>query len=452
MNSLKTRLLVSSVIVLVFFVGFTGFVLDSSFVRKATSSVSLRLQSQVYDLIRLVDQDERDGLLDFPAMLPNPRLMQPNSGYYAAVSQDQKIQWRSPSSEGIEIPYNNLYLNPGEHRFTKVKASNGSELFLLSLGYVWADEKEKPVLYIFHVAESDQNFLREVSLFRKSLWLLLGLIIILSLIIQRLTLNWGLMPLNRLRKDLTDIEEGKREYLNNNYIEEIKDLTTDLNTLLRFERGRQKRYRNSLGDLAHSFKTSLAIINSTVNNDQINKKTKTILVDQVGTLNDLVTYHLRRAQAAGTKASLSKPVNVQGLVDKIILALSKVHQVKNIQFIQDIDKKAMFYGDKGDLLEVLGNLLDNAHKWCNNTVKLTATETKQDDGTLLTIVVEDDGPGVPDEKKSAILKRGVRADEHTPGHGIGLSILTDIVAAYSGEIVVTDSDLGGAKFRVNFRH
>lgn len=450
MNSLKARLLLSSVIVIVFFGILTGIILDRAFIAKATTAVSLRLQSQIYELISLDEVDEKTDL-DFPKNLLNKRLLMPKSGYYAAVSYENKIIWQSPSTGDLKIPYTAI-VQPGEHKLSEVKASDGSTLFLLSLGYVWANDAEKQVIYVFHVAETDKHYQRDLHYFRMNLWRLLVIIVILMVLIQIIVLNWGLGPLARLRKDLSDIEEGKREYLDSNYVDEIRNLTKDLNTLLKFERERQKRYRNSLGDLAHSFKTSLSIINSTVNNDRINIKTKTVLIEQVDNLTDLVTYHLRRAQAAGTKASLSKPVNVKVLIDKIVSALKKVHQDKNIVVETDIDAKAMFYGDKGDLLEVLGNLLDNACKWCNSKVKLTVTENKESDGALLTLVVEDDGPGIVDDKKQEILKRGIRADEKIAGHGIGMSILTDIVAAYSGDISVSDSELGGAKFIVYFKH
>jgi len=451
MNSLKTRLSLSSTIVLIFFVSLTGIIIDRAYVAKATSSVSIRLQSQIYEILRKANLDERDDLLGLSNVTLDSHLTEEKSGYYAAIAHDNKVSWYSPSNKGIQIPYYKN-LKPGEHKFQLIQADDGSQLFLLSIGYDWSIEDVKPLYYTFNVAESDITYRNEISVFRYNLWSGLGLIVLLSFFIQKLVIKWGLKPLVRLRNDLSLIEEGKRDYLESNYIDEIKDLTTDLNTLLRFERARQERYRNSLGDLAHSFKTSLSIINSTTKHEIFNEKDKGTLIEQVDVLNDLVTYHLRRAQAAGTKASLNKPVNVQLLIDKIRLALSKVYKDKKITLQLTVDSKAMFYGDKGDLLEVLGNLLDNAYKWCNNVVKITVIEEKKSNEKLLTIAIENDGPGIPDDKQQEILKRGIRIDEHTPGHGIGMSIVTDIIAAYCGELTVSNSNLGGAKFVVSFKH
>ena len=448
MNSLKNRLLLASTIVLILFGTIVGMVLDYAHTSSALASVSIRLQSQIYEVLSVADLEDKDNLLDLPASLPNSHLMEKKSGYYASIAYEDKVYWASPSNEGLNIPYN-TNLKPGEQKFTLIQADDGSDLFLLSLGYSWGDDDENPIYYTFNAAESDSNYNRELSAFRYNLWTWLFGIIALSLVIQTIVLNWGFKPLVKLRKDLNLIEEGKREYLDGNYIDEIKELTKDLNTLLKFERARQKRYRNSLGDLAHSFKTSLSIINSTLNTEIINKRTKSALVEQVDVLSDLVTYQLRRAQASGTKASLSKPVKVAVLVDKIKLALAKVYQDKNISFVQRVDQAAMFYGDKGDLLEVLGNLLDNAHKWCKAQVVITCEEIKTEN-TVLIITVEDDGSGIEDDKKQKILKRGVRSDEQTPGHGIGMSIVADIIAAYEGQVTVADSALGGAKFVVTF--
>ena len=450
MKSLKSRLLGSSIFVLLIFVIIIGLLLDRANVAKSKAHINLGLQSQIYDLERDAKLT-RNGELALPEQLNQLQLMQPMSGHYAAVAKDGEIIWQSKSNLGIKLPYITK-LKPGQRKFKTVKAEDGSDLFLLSLGYVWVDENDNPLLFIFNVALSARTYQQELLSYRHTLLLSLGSIVLLYLIIQSIILAWSLKPLVRVRENLSEIEQGTRDYLDSNYISEIKDLTADFNTLMRFERARQERYKNSLGDLAHSFKTPLAVIKATTNSAEIDNKTQRVLTEQVIALDELVTYQLKRAQTLGSRASLAKPVYLNQTINKVTGALLKVYSDKNVKLSQNIDDNSVFYGEEGDILEVLGNLLDNAFKWCQNKVKITANIEELGNATALTIIVEDDGRGIDDTQKQLILKRGVRADEQTPGHGIRMSILTEIIEAYCGELNVEDSDLGGAKFIVKFKH
>lgn len=452
MKSLKNRLLFSSTLVLIVAIATIGFIIERAYIEKTTASLKLRLQAEIFDLIRIADLDSV-GVLEFPSKLSNRQLITPKSGLYAAVAYNGKVIWKSESNHGMTIPYE-MNLQSQQKLFNTLKLKDGSKLFLLSQGYTWYDDDGRTALFTFNIAESDLNYNKDIQGFRHILWTWLVIILLALFIIQTIVLRWGLTPLNIIRKDLADIEEGKREYLDSNYVNEISGLTNDLNTLLKAERSRQQRYKNSLGDLAHSFKTPLAVIKSAINHHSISDTAKQNLQEQIDVLNDLVTYQLRRAQAAGTKSSLRKPVVVGNIVRKISGALAKVYRDKNIQVILNVNDESLFYGDDGDLLEVLGNLLDNAHKWCKSLVQVTVTSAIVNKNTaeisVLTMIIEDDGQGIENNKKEEILKRGIRADEKIPGHGIGMSIITDIINVYEGELEVADSSLGGAKFTVRF--
>ncbi len=447
MNSLKIRLLGSSVIVLLLFIIVIGLILDHSYRSKSQAQVNLNLQSQIYDL-------ERRAELDQDGNLVIPQLFKVKSGHYAAIARAGKIIWRSKSTstdDSEDIPFN-TDIKPGQRIFTTVKTKEGTSLFLLSLGYVWIDKHDQPLLFIFNVAESNQIYKQELIAYRHNLWLILSAIVLLYTILQGFILTWSLKPFIKIRQDLLDIGQGSREYLDSNFISEIKNLTSAFNTLLRSERARQERYKNSLGDLAHSFKTPLAVIKSTINNEVVNEKVKKVLVEQVLNLDELVTYQLKRAQTLGTRSSLSKPVSLNQVIDKVAGALLKVYRDKNVELVKDLQEGTVFYGEEGDILELLGNLLDNAFKWCRKKVKISANIEELETARVLNVIVEDDGSGIDDNLKQAILQRGVRADEQTPGYGIGMSILTEIVQAYCGNVTVADSELGGAKFIVSFKH
>ncbi|MCB1561804.1 MAG: GHKL domain-containing protein, partial [Xanthomonadales bacterium] len=166
----------------------------------------------------------------------------------------------------------------------------------------------------------------------------------------------------------------------------------------------------------------------------------------------IVAYQLSRAATTGHQL-FSAPLKLTEPAESIVQSLEKVYAAKNVLCEFEIDQLARFYGEQGDLMELLGNLLENAFKWCQHRVVLTAramtVAPNRRSGLLLT--VEDDGPGIAEDQVTRVLQRGVRGDERVHGHGIGLAIVQDIVRAYHGELVVERSDeLGGARFVVQF--
>ena len=175
----------------------------------------------------------------------------------------------------------------------------------------------------------------------------------------------------------------------------------------------------------------------------------TTVRSQVERMNKTVEYQLQRAAASGRMA-LSAPLSVADYASKIRDTLSKVYAAKQLHFEVLVPPELVFRGDEGDLLEVLGNLTDNACKWAQHNVRILAA--RQADGDVV-LQVEDDGPGIPLDQRERILARGSRADPSTPGHGIGLAVVSDIVRdVYQGELAITQSELGGACIRVLLPH
>ena len=256
------------------------------------------------------------------------------------------------------------------------------------------------------------------------------------------------MPLRKIANEVSEIDQGQRDLLSADYPSELQGVTNNTNSLIKAERSRMERYQNTLGNLAHSLKTPLAVIQTTTESKNANKE---VILNQVKVMNDIVGYQLKRAATVGQVTLGREAVNVLNLSEDIIAALKKVYADKNISFENTMKADVLFYGDKGDLTEVLGNLLDNASKWSKSIVKLSAISLAQNEQRSgLKIVIEDDGKGVNDSQKSNIMQRGKRADENTPGHGIGLSVVKEITQSYQGELQICDSYLGGAKFTALF--
>jgi two-component system sensor histidine kinase PhoQ len=441
MNSLRARLVVSATIVLFIFMGLTGLSLDRAFRESARSNEISRLLSYIHDLLRIAEF-KQDSTINFSSSSIDHRLMTPNSGLYAIVlNNDNKIVWASPSLLGVKIIFP-VFKKPGIHYFTEGRAGTDSSVYIMSMPIVWVDHQGVEHLYHFHVAESQKIYHSEINAYRKHLWFwLLGSVTVL-IILQWVILSWGLAPLKRVARDLIHIEAGTREALTDNYPLELRGLTNNLNALLHHERQRQQRYQQALGNLAHSLKTPLSVLHAAAESEKDIDHFRATVFEQVQTLDKITRYQLQRAATSG-KSTFSKPHPVKHSSDQIVRALAKVYQEKNIVFESEIHDDAYFYGVEGDLMEILGNLLDNAAKWCHHRVRIVAQCWSNPAGKGLYIAISDDGPGLPVERREQVIQRGVRADEHMPGHGIGLAVVKDIVEAYGGTVVLETSELGG---------
>ena len=443
MLSINARIVASASVVLAVFIAATGLALDRAFHDSARSARQERLLGQVYLLIAAAEVDG-EGRVTMPPTLSEARFSLPGSGLYAAITDAAgAMVWRSPSTLGIVVPSASS-LAAGEAQFGQREDRAGRPFFVSSLGVNWA-AGARHFPFTFAVAEDLTAFDAQLGLYRQSLWGWLGGMALLLLVAQALVLRWSLRPLRRVARELSAIEAGRQERLDGQYPREIERLTDNLNALLKRERARQKRYRDALADLAHSLKTPLAVLRGALSSAAERHALSTTVEEQVVHMDRIVEYQLQRAATAGRSGGLAARVPVKPVAAKIVASLDKVYRDKRVTARVEADGEACFRGDEGDLTELLGNLTDNAYKWCANTVRIGA----QVQGGRLTIMVEDDGPGIDAAEVQRIPERGARADEAVPGHGIGLAIVGDIENAYQGEMVISKSRLGGAAVVLN---
>jgi two-component system sensor histidine kinase PhoQ len=424
-------------LVLAVFIALSAFALERAFRDSARSAREERLLAQVYLLMAAAEVDAQ-GRLTVSNSPSEPRLEMPGSGLYATVSDGQgRTVWRSPSALSEEVP-SDTGLPAGSQRFEQVTASAGRGFFLQSFGVSWATAGGS-YPFTFSVAEDLKPYQEQLNVYRRSLWGWLGAMALLLLVAQSLILRWGLSPLRRVADELTRLEQGQQEQIGGNYPTELRRLTDNLNTLLTHERAQQKRYRDALADLAHSLKTPLALVRGALKQSRPEPEAARTLEEQVERMDHIVGYHLQRAAASG-RSRLIAPQPVRPAVERMLKALAKVHAGKCIDTEVAMDAALRFRGDEGDLLELLGNVLDNACKWCRSKVRVSAALKEGQ----LALSVEDDGPGIPDADAERVQQRGIRADQSVPGHGIGLAVTRDIVEAYGGRILIARSALGGA--------
>jgi two-component system sensor histidine kinase PhoQ len=435
--SLNQRMILSASLVLAIFVALATLALDRAFYESARSARQERLLGQAYLLIAAAEVDGQ-GKLSMPSSLSEARFSLPGSGLYAHIAdRNGQLVWRSPSSLGVAAPFQTR-LAAGDKRFDV-----GQSYFVQSLGVNWAVGQQH-FSFTFSVSEDLAEFNAQIRHYRQSLWGWLAALAVLLLLAQVAVLRWGLRPLRGVARELNAIESGRQEKLQGVYPKEIKRLTDNLNSLIQHERAQQVRYRNALGDLAHSLKTPLAVMRGALSGDQ--SQLPATIEDQVARMDSIVAYQLQRAATSGMKNPMATPIQILPIMEKIVAALNKVHHEKGVSTEISVPDSVTFPGDEGDLMELLGNLIDNAYKWCRQKVKISAVAR---DGRLI-ITIEDDGPGIEPSQAKTILQRGVRADEAVPGHGIGLAIVRDIVEAYQGAIEAGRSSLGGAMIRIDF--
>jgi two-component system sensor histidine kinase PhoQ len=200
--------------------------------------------------------------------------------------------------------------------------------------------------------------------------------------------------------------------------------------------------------LAHSLKTPLAVIRASLDGIESDAvRTQSTIGGEVDRMAQIVAHQLKRAAAGGGATLGQAPLPVLPLVTDLRSAMLKVHARKDLRIDVDIAPEPGFLGDSGDILELLGNLVDNACKWCKSRVAVSAhVDRNRELSKRLSIVVEDDGPGIAPENRARVIERGVRADEHIPGHGLGLAMVRETVALYGGKFFIDDSvALGGAR-------
>ncbi|MDH3317027.1 MAG: ATP-binding protein [Gammaproteobacteria bacterium] len=442
MLSLNARLIVSASVVLAAFLGLAGVALDRAFRESALARVNDRLQSRIYALIAAAEPDE--GALKLPEALPEPRLSVPQSGVYAQlVDESGRVLWHSRSALGIDIDYPRAK-EPGVAVFSTTRDTQGAALFALAFGLKWAFPDGQDKEFTLQAAEARAPFEAEIARFRGTLWLWLAGAGLVLLAVQGAVLRWSLAPLRKLARDVADIEAGRKHELEGSYPKELARLTQNLNLLVVHSRRQLERYRNALGDLAHSLKTPLAVLRNEVEALQESSTPRATLTEQVERMDRTIHYQLQRAAASG-RTALTPSVGVAKVVDRIRSTLLKVYADKQLQIDVTMDKNLSFKGDEGDLTEILGNLLDNACKWGRGKVRLEGSRS----GQRLEIAVEDDGPGLPNTELETFRARGARGDVSVPGQGIGLAIVDELVTeVYGGILEAGESTLGGARFKI----
>jgi two-component system sensor histidine kinase PhoQ len=438
--SLRKRLIIIATLVLVIALGLVGVALNSANYRGAVSALETRMESYVYQVLAAMEV-EPSGQLVVEEDFTDPRLLQPASGLYIRIQGD-KEQWNSRSSLGVQLPGLEM-AEAGAVHF--VEPAGDNRFFTFQYGVGWQLENESIQPFTVSVLVDAGEIEQQTSAFRLGLWQSLGTAAVILVLAQVLIMVLVFRPLGQVARDVARIESGRSPRLDGQYPRELEPLARNVNRLLETEKSNQGRIRNALDSLAHSLKTPLAVIQAGL---PLHGDPAGSMQNAVDEMSRLIATRLERAGSTARR-TLAEPLPVQPQLQRLVESLKKVYTAKKVEAEIDLEDDLAFYGENRDLMELLGNLLDNAYKYGHHRVRISGGAIHADTTRPgLWLQIEDDGAGIEETQWAKLLQRGARGDERVEGHGLGLAIVTELVAAYGGEISIGHSELGGAKIRV----
>ena len=388
-----------------------------------------------------------DGTLSLSRKPLDPRYQRALSGRYWLIGflQDDGVIEPISSSRSLydtsltlpKVDVLRLQNQQGEEIRSNVAGPDENEQLRLVARQVVLPNMKAPVVVL---AAADSGPARQsvlsFALIAVGLMLLISLGLITAVVMQ---VRSGLKPLFDLRDKVADVREGRAAQVDGNYPSEIQPLATELNSLITHNKDVVERARTHVGNLAHALKTPLAVLQNEVQSS--NSKLSEVVGRQTETMKKQVDHHLRRARAAarGQAIGVSSPVNET--LEGLARTLDRIYRDKRIDFDIDLEPDVVFRGEKRDLEEMAGNLMDNACKWTKSAISVKV----HIEGDQFVIEVSDDGPGMAADQYKEAIKRGARLDEATPGSGFGLAIVDDLSRAYKGSLTLGKSDMGGLK-------
>lgn len=443
-GSITRRVLLAVAVPLVLAFVVTAFTVDYLVSSLSDQAQADRVEQQMLSLVALTRLDGA-GAVDSNRLATLARAADNGSGrYLLVIGTVGQVLWRSPSVGDSKISAVDR-VAAGQRSFEYCHLPGLGPAALLSLGLRLGDESGHDYDLTLVAGEDRSGVLERRSLLRQQMVVWFGALTFVLLLLLAWTIRRGLEPVRRLEQEVSDIDVGGGDQLVLAYPRELTGLARSLNALLRSERQRISRYRDTLGNLAHSIKTPLAVMRTSLEGES--PRVRAVFDREVERVSQLVDHHLRRAATSGGRTLGQGSVPLAPLVADLRATLLRVHARKDLTFQADVQPGASFIGDGGDATEMLGNVLDNACKW--SRLRLAIRVQVVPDAAperRLHISVGDDGPGIAPQDRERVLGRGVRADEQLPGHGLGLAMVADTVALYDGQLVIGESEeLGGAR-------
>ena len=379
-----------------------------------------------------------DGTYQLAFFPSDPRYQDLDSGWYWEVQQSGETLMRSPSLGSNSLSLENLVAT------TNVTVSEivgpAEEILRLHVIKIQIDPSQKPLLFLATAPLT--GILDDVAHYYEHImeaFVALGIGLMLAVVLQ---VRVALKPLKAIGRSIGDIRAGKSTKLPDEQLEDVRPLVDELNYLLDHNAVLVKRARNQLGDLAHSVKNPLTVISNEARD--LPPEQRNLIIGQTSEISKNIDHYLSRARTFGTEKVLGSRSSIRTVTDDLVYAMQRIYKEHELEFDLSGLNSCWFKGEAQDLEEMMGNLIDNACKWAKSQVRVSCGTTHGN----LKVVVEDDGPGIPEAEYENVMRRGHKLDESIPGHGQGMGIVNDIAALYSGGLELGKSELGGLKAKL----
>lgn len=429
MTSIRSRLAIGLTLVLAVLLIGQWLWLTLTIDKLIEKQVITRLQEETESLLANLTV-AADGQLTLDKERLSSNYQRSFSGlYYTVESASEQLYSRSLWDFNLQT----YPVNIGEQRTHYQTGPQDQPLLAVSAGYM----KQNEPLTIT-VAEDIAWMLKDKQHFQFVFTVLSASGFVVLLLFQAGLVRQALKPLSKARRQLEQLGRGEVERIDDNAPDEIQPLLTELNRLMQSMVNKTRRSRQALGNLAHRLKTQLTLINQLAETAAQDKTLRSALYRQTHDIRQIIDSELKRARVAGVILP-GKGVDLTELVVQLTETLQQIYRDKTLDIDWQIADNVRFNGDREDLLELLGNLLDNACKWCREKILLDISMTEQG----LKLRVEDDGPACNEAEWSYLSQRGFRADESKPGSGLGLAIVHDIVESYHGKLSFQRSERWG---------
>lgn len=446
-RSLAARLVIGAVAwsLLILVVG--GVLLARQYRESVMGSLDGDLRVVLDGLIASADVDD-EGFIAMRQTPNDQRFQTPGSGRYWQIAPLTKDAKPAPAQRSdslwdeASLPWPDggpafLAARQGQTQFTNVTGPFDQPVRLAAQV---VQLPGAPTPFVFFAAADRRPALIDARRFSTTLAIALAVMAAGLIAMVVLQVRVGLAPLNRLRSDVAEVRRGKMARLDGAYPTEVAPLTNELNALLDHNRAVVDRARTHVGNLAHALKTPISVL---LNEARVEKGPLAELVVRQGeAMSRNVDHYLQRAQAAARAETMGARTEVQPVLDDIARTLERLFgRQKDVDILVEPGPALVFRGERQDLEEMAGNLMENACKYGGGTVRVSVREGPAPH--TLEIAIGDDGPGLPSEAREAALTRGVRLDETAPGQGLGLSIVAEFARLYGGALTLGESPLGG---------
>ncbi|MEC7489947.1 MAG: ATP-binding protein [Pseudomonadota bacterium] len=442
-RSIALRLIGSATLCIMVPLIISGLIISHFFQAPIIQTLDHQIKSDLTSLIGYTKFSTSGQIQRYKKYYNDGRFNEVGSGWYWQIVslKNNRIAGRSWSMKGFEISPK-VIPNPDQPTLLRGIGPSKTDLKVITRKSVDQNSGET---FMFLVA-ADPKFIYDAieRVNSRLFWvyLILGIGLAVGLILQ---VRFGLLPLKKLTSSLADIKEGRKKELGDEFPVEIKPLTDEMNSLLEHTRTILNRARTEVGNLAHSLKTPISVISNA--NRQPTEKREAIIQTEIEKIERHIKSYLARDKGNSPDTMTPGKTNILGAVQSLSNALEKQYFDKDIRVRITAPQNLSFQGSRNDLEEMLGNIMDNACKWCQSRVWVSAEAAAHPvvAGPMVNLVIEDDGPGIPSALREEIFERGKRADETKPGSGLGLSIVRQISALYGGDILLETSPKGGLK-------